>query len=247
MKLQPWYFSENHSMHTDQTKHNFNKLYQELTASVAAAKAEVAALNVTHEDGQREIGGMVEKLQAIYQRFDSDQDLLAQHAEWDKFTIAFFGETNAGKSTIIESLRMLFSEESRQELLQANGYDLVKYEATLAKRMEQVRQALQAAYEAVAAEVQSIKSDTAALALILEREAEARNKILEDEALSRVRVLEGEAEARNKIVEDEASSRLRIAQEESSARVRMMQFLMAAAGLVAGLALALPLLRWMGY
>ena len=234
------------SLHTAKTKEHFNRLYQQVSDSVAGAKAEVAALNVTHEEGQREIGGMVEKLQAIQQRFDSELDLLAQHAEWDKFTIAFFGETNAGKSTIIESLRILFSEESRQELLQANGHDLVKYEAALAQRVEQVRNALQAAYEGVVAEVQSIKSHTAALALILEREAAARNKILEVEALSRVRVLEGEAEARNKIIEDEASGRVRIAQEESSARVRKKQFLMAAAGLVAGLALALPLLGWMG-
>lgn len=223
------------SVHTAQTKEHFNRLYQQVSASVAAAKAEVAALNVNHEEGQREIGGMVEKLQAIQQRFDSELDLLAQHAEWDKFTIAFFGETNAGKSTIIESLRILFSEESRQEILKANAHDLVKYEEALAQRVEQVRQALQAAYEGVVAEVQSIKSHTAALALILEREAAARNKIIEDEALSRVRVLE-----------DEASSRLRMAQEESSARVRKKQFLMAAAGLVAGLALALPLLGWMG-
>lgn len=234
------------SLHTDQTKENFNRLYQQVSASVAAAKAEVTALNVSHEEGQREIGGMVEKLQAIQQRFDSELDLLAQHAEWDKFTIAFFGETNAGKSTIIESLRILFSEESRQDLLNANAHDLVKYEAALAQRVEQVRQALQAAYEGVVAEVQSIKSHTAALALILEHEAAARNKIIEDEALNRMRLLEGEADARNKIIEDEASRRVRIAQEESSARVQKKQFLMAAAGLVAGLALALPLLGWMG-
>lgn len=34
---------------------------------------------------------------------------------WDSLTIGFFGETNAGKSTIIESLRIFLSEESREK------------------------------------------------------------------------------------------------------------------------------------
>ena len=29
---------------------------------------------------------------------------------WDKLMIAFFGETNAGKSTIIETFRILFKQ-----------------------------------------------------------------------------------------------------------------------------------------
>ncbi|MBK5409535.1 hypothetical protein JFU58_13410 [Pseudomonas sp. TH34] len=36
-------------------------------------------------------------------------------AEWDKFTIAFYGETNAGKSTIIETLRIMLNERSKVE------------------------------------------------------------------------------------------------------------------------------------
>lgn len=35
---------------------------------------------------------------------------LEQNAEWDTFTIAFYGETNAGKSTLIETLRILLNE-----------------------------------------------------------------------------------------------------------------------------------------
>ena len=33
--------------------------------------------------------------------------------EWEKFTVAFYGETNAGKSTIIEALRIYFQEEEK--------------------------------------------------------------------------------------------------------------------------------------
>lgn len=43
-------------------------------------------------------------------------DELKCNAEWDYFTIAFFGETNAGKSTLIEVLRILLAEQTKREL-----------------------------------------------------------------------------------------------------------------------------------
>lgn len=41
---------------------------------------------------------------------------LKKNQEWDVFTIAFYGETNAGKSTIIETLRIYFQEETKMEV-----------------------------------------------------------------------------------------------------------------------------------
>lgn len=41
-------------------------------------------------------------------------------AIWDNLVIAFFGETNAGKSTIIETFRILFGEEERATNLKNN-------------------------------------------------------------------------------------------------------------------------------
>ena len=48
-------------------------------------------------------------------REDLTKELLSlqKHAEWDCFTIAFYGETNAGKSTLIEALRILLAEETK--------------------------------------------------------------------------------------------------------------------------------------
>ena len=40
---------------------------------------------------------------------------------WDKLVIAFFGETNAGKSTIIEAFRIKFNDESRLTAIKENG------------------------------------------------------------------------------------------------------------------------------
>lgn len=38
---------------------------------------------------------------------------LKKNEEWENFTIAFYGETGAGKSTLIECLRMFFKEQSK--------------------------------------------------------------------------------------------------------------------------------------
>jgi len=40
-------------------------------------------------------------------------DKLKANSEWDMFTVAFYGETNAGKSTIIETLRILLEEPQK--------------------------------------------------------------------------------------------------------------------------------------
>jgi ABC-type arginine transport system ATPase subunit len=251
------------SVQTDEIKKHFNRLYKEVSANVAAARAEVFGLKVDHEEGKKEIGGMLEKLQDIQSRFDSELALLEQHAEWDKFTIAFFGETNAGKSTIIDSLRILFNEESRQELLEENNHDLARYEAALAQRIQQVREAMKALYEAHATEFKNLRLQVAVLAQILEKESAARIYLAKEESSTRSKILEEEAAARNRIIEEEASNRNRIAREESlernriledestkkveiakeeaSARVRKKQALTGVLCIIAGVALAVPI------
>lgn len=54
-----------------------------------------------------------EKLEAFRKLLNENIDSLRRNAEWDTFTIAFYGETNAGKSTVIETLRILLKEESK--------------------------------------------------------------------------------------------------------------------------------------
>lgn len=54
----------------------------------------------------------VQKLQTGIEKSIND---LKKNAEWESLQIAFFGETNAGKSTIIETLRILLNEPSKIE------------------------------------------------------------------------------------------------------------------------------------
>lgn len=157
-------------------KEHFSRLYLDVSKSVASATAEIAELRIDHEEGKKEVGGMLEKLREIQLRFDGELDLLQKHAEWDKFTLAFFGETNAGKSTIIESLRILFKEESREQLLEQNASDLTKYEQVLADHVQRVREALTTAYEAHAAELMTIHEGTTLLTKILRDESSIRTR-----------------------------------------------------------------------
>ena len=90
--------------------------------------------------------------------------------------MAFFGETNAGKSTIIESLRILFKEDSRQQLLQQNAHDLTKYEQALTVHVNHVRESINRVYADYAAELVVIKRSIAALARVQQEERSARIK-----------------------------------------------------------------------
>ena len=157
-------------------KQDFNRLYKDVSDSVAAAMKEISALKVEHQDGKKELSSMMERLGSIQTRFDGELDLLEQHAEWDKFTMAFFGETNAGKSTIIESLRIFFKEDSRQQLLKKNSDNLVKFEKILAENANRVREGMNRLYVEYALEIESIKQSSIVLTRVLREESTIRIK-----------------------------------------------------------------------
>ena len=157
-------------------KQDFNRLYKDVSDSIATAKKEIAGLKVDHQDGKKELTGMMERLSSIQSRFDGELQLLEEHAEWDKFTMAFFGETNAGKSTIIESLRILFKEDSRQQLLKKNGNNLAKFEQVLAEHVNRVREGMNRLYLEYANEIESIKQSAICMTRVLQEESTLRIK-----------------------------------------------------------------------
>ncbi len=53
-------------------------------------------------------------LSILHNELTQQLESLEKNAEWDTYTIAFYGETNAGKSTIIEALRILLAEENKK-------------------------------------------------------------------------------------------------------------------------------------
>lgn len=202
---------------------DLNRLYSDVSNSISGALADISALNVEHKDGKREIGNITEKLRAIQSQFDTELHQLSTHAEWDTFTLAFFGETNAGKSTIIESLRILFKEESRQALLKQNGDDLEKFKQALEAHLENVRNGIYALHNEYTNELANILKRISSLASILQREVQERNAIAKVESDERLRLEQHEAEKRLALQQQEAQSRLALQQQEAEHRKQVLE------------------------
>ncbi|WQX48597.1 GTPase [Helicobacter pylori] len=57
----------------------------------------------------------LEVFQQLERESLKELESLKNNEEWEHFTIAFYGETGAGKSTLIECLRMFFKEQSKAD------------------------------------------------------------------------------------------------------------------------------------
>lgn len=72
---------------------------------------------LTTESDDEQLNGVQREAHSLLQEHRSNLqgqlEALETNAEWDTFTIAFYGETGAGKSTIIETLRVLLEEASK--------------------------------------------------------------------------------------------------------------------------------------
>ena len=103
----------------------------------AVNKAE--SVELVGEDENAELIAINSTLKEINYAFKEEISKLEASSEWDKFCIAFFGETNAGKSTVIETLRIIYDEEQRR----LEKMDQEKeYEITLIDYCEKYRELL---------------------------------------------------------------------------------------------------------
>jgi len=88
------------------------ELYRGVNAELDGIIGELATESEDEQlnGAQREAHSLIQEHRSNLQ----DQlEALEANAEWDTFTIAFYGETGAGKSTIVETLRVLLKEASK--------------------------------------------------------------------------------------------------------------------------------------
>lgn len=91
-------------------------IYQDLIKEVSKLVKSIAdnESNVGSDTTKKDITYLKQELLKQKDKVENKLAELDGNAEWDHLTIAFFGETNAGKSTIVESLRIFFQENSKK-------------------------------------------------------------------------------------------------------------------------------------
>ncbi|HHE2505645.1 TPA: hypothetical protein ACO6VT_004436 [Escherichia coli] len=205
------------------TSEDFNRLYADVGRNIEQTLADIAELHVENEDAKKQLNAMTAQLQILQNTFNQKLSYLQEHAEWDKFTLAFFGETNAGKSTIIESLRIVFDETSRRQLLQNNQNDLQKAEQELREHLTQLRDDFGRIYSDVVDKISTISFSAIRLQQIITNESALRLK-MEEEANKAHQLLE----------QNESQSRLQILQQRTSTKSRITLLVTAVVGVVVG-------------
>ncbi|EIN8658261.1 MULTISPECIES: hypothetical protein [Enterobacteriaceae] len=205
------------------TSEDFNRLYADVGRNIEQTLADIAGLHVENEDAKKQLNAMTAQLQILQNTFNQKLSYLQEHAEWDKFTLAFFGETNAGKSTIIESLRIVFDETSRRQLLQNNQNDLQKAEQELREHLTQLRDDLGRIYSDVVDKISAISFSAICLQQIITNESALRLK-MEEEANKAHQLLE----------QNESQSRLQILQQRTSTKSRITLLVTAVVGVIVG-------------
>lgn len=205
------------------TAEDFNRLYADVGRNIEQTLSDIAGLHVENEDGKKQLNAMTMQLQTLQDTFNQKLAYLQQHAEWDKFTLAFFGETNAGKSTIIESLRILFDETTRRQLLQKNQNELQKAEQELQENLTQLRSDLGRVYSDVVDKISAISFYAVRL-----------QQIMTDESTLRLKMEEEKNKARQLLEQNESQARLQMLQQQNSKKARITLFVTAVVGLLVG-------------
>lgn len=105
-------------------KSKIEQHYNEVKEVISETVQDSFAEKYNNEEENAFAQNIKNQLAEINDVFKKEIEELEQSSEWDKFCISFFGETNAGKSTIIESLRIIYNEESRLQKIIENQQNL---------------------------------------------------------------------------------------------------------------------------
>ena len=122
-------------------KDNFIKEKYENVASMLESSLEKAhSVRLSGEEENAELELIMAQLEEINSEFKQEIEKLEKSSEWEKYCVAFFGETNAGKSTIIESLRIIFDEDQRRAELDRQDKE---YASELSEHCDERRELLE--------------------------------------------------------------------------------------------------------
>ncbi|MBG6025985.1 DUF726 domain-containing protein [Proteus mirabilis] len=96
------------------TLHNPSDIYKKINNELAIIINSMTGFS-SDDDLNKAEDVARNKLENFQDLLSNELASLQKNAEWDTFTIAFYGETGAGKSTLIETLRILLRESEKVE------------------------------------------------------------------------------------------------------------------------------------
>ena len=102
-------------------KENVKFGYDSIIRTLSSITSMFRELNIENPNLSSQRRKLVDKLDIHIKDIKNEKDEALLPNKWDKLTIGLFGETNAGKSTIIESLRILLQEKSRENVRRVKG------------------------------------------------------------------------------------------------------------------------------
>ena len=91
-----------------------NLIYEKIASQIEIVIDKLSQQN-SKDKIDKDISFAIDNLYKLNGIIQKELNELKRISEWKKFTIAFYGETNAGKSTLIEALRIFLKEKSKVE------------------------------------------------------------------------------------------------------------------------------------
>lgn len=91
--------------------HNLIKQFEQLNSKLRKAQTEIRGLDCKHLSLVEIQKKNIDQLEKLLERLAIETNCIKNDIVWDHLVVGFFGETNAGKSTIIETLRLKYSAD----------------------------------------------------------------------------------------------------------------------------------------
>ena len=155
-----------------ETESNF--IYEKIASQIEVVIDKLSRQNAKDKIN-KDISFAIDNLYKLNGIIQKELNELKKISEWKKFTIAFYGETNAGKSTLIEALRIFLKEKSKVES-QKKFKELAEKSGLTEEAFCKVRQIIMSKEKAIE-EVQEIlnKLDQKYAESIMRAEVEVRH------------------------------------------------------------------------
>lgn len=108
-----------------------DELFDLVQRPLNVAKANIQNLNTKESSFVNVRSSFLNALSRTINEVEEQKEYLKNNIVQDHLVIAFFGETNAGKSTIIDTFRIIFDEETRRKAIKENGFSNAGVDGTI--------------------------------------------------------------------------------------------------------------------